>query len=204
MNKTITLSLILSSILSAGFINPLSAKYQYGIGAIIVGDNIDNSIYNNLVYKYGEDAKSNNVTLVDQILFGSGTELDKTLIIGTLEPIPAANNTCLGGFGGDPYVGNINCNDIFLGPSLNAGWKNLKKLNGDFNLWRNTGLENIDNLSNVTEINGWMSLPISTLKNINGLRSLRKTSGYIELYGSNFITNVDALSNLEEAYGFYS
>lgn len=28
MKKTITLSLILSSILSAGFINPLSAKYK--------------------------------------------------------------------------------------------------------------------------------------------------------------------------------
>jgi hypothetical protein len=102
MNKIIYLNILASSILSADtFINPLpnSVKsidnggvksaidaYQDGIGAELIdkpGVATDNSAMNTLVLKYGEAAKSNNVTIVDQVVYGTGTEADK-IIAGKL------------------------------------------------------------------------------------------------------------------------
>jgi hypothetical protein len=102
-NKLFLLSIITSTaIISANtFTNPLpnSVKsidnggikhaidaYKDGIGAELVnipGTEIDNSAMNTLALKYGEAAKTNNTTIVDQVVYGTGTAADK-IIAGKL------------------------------------------------------------------------------------------------------------------------
>ena len=82
----------------------------------------DNSAMNILVLKYGEAAKVNNVTIVDQVVYGNGTAADK-IIAGNLTINGAScndnniqtindiysNNICTG-----TNVENQSCNDLDL------------------------------------------------------------------------------------------
>lgn len=94
MKKSLILSVILSSLMY-GFVNPLpnSSKstenggtlsaidaYQDGVGAMVIekGRGIDNSAMNTLVFKYGSTAKSNTLSVGDQVLL-TGTAADKLL-----------------------------------------------------------------------------------------------------------------------------
>ena len=83
------INLMSSMIFADGFINPLPASfrsidnggtkqaidaYKDGIGAELMdkpGVATDNTAMNTLVYKYGEAAKSNNVTVVNQVINGN-------------------------------------------------------------------------------------------------------------------------------------
>lgn len=98
--KLIGLSLILSAFLSAdtfipsgvlssefkatdngGTLNAIDA-YKDGIGALVInnpGFSINNSAMNNLVFKYGETAKINNLTIFDQVS-NTGTFPDKEIM----------------------------------------------------------------------------------------------------------------------------
>lgn len=95
MKKSVLLSLVLSSFIY-GYVNPLSIAnkatenggtlsaidaYQDGVGAMVVenGRGIDNSAMNNLVFKYGTTAKSNTLSLPDQVLL-TGSAEDKLLV----------------------------------------------------------------------------------------------------------------------------
>lgn len=106
MNKIVPLSFLLSSILSAGYVNPLGTTFMSidhggtlpsidafkdGIGALVIGDSeLNTIIYNDLVFKYGDVAKANNVSMVEEVLNGSGTPEDK-LLVGTLNiTLPSA------------------------------------------------------------------------------------------------------------------
>lgn len=62
--------------------------YKDGVGAILVdkpGEITNNSAINNLVFKYGEEAKINNVTLANNILNASNVTIeDKTYFINNM------------------------------------------------------------------------------------------------------------------------
>ena len=89
MKNLFILSLITTGLLADSFTNPLPNSvraidnggslqaidaYKDGIGAELIdkpGVATDNSAMNTLVLKYGEDAKANNVTIVDQVVYGT-------------------------------------------------------------------------------------------------------------------------------------
>lgn len=64
---------------SGGTLSAIDA-YQDGVGAMVVetGRGIDNAAMNTLVFKYGNEAKNNTLTVGDQVLL-SGTAEDKLL-----------------------------------------------------------------------------------------------------------------------------
>lgn len=97
MKKSVLLSLVCCSFVF-GFINPLPITsksvenggslsaidaYQDGVGAMIIekGRGVDNSAMNTLVFKYGATAKSNTLSLPDQVIL-TGSAEDK-LLAGT-------------------------------------------------------------------------------------------------------------------------
>jgi hypothetical protein len=103
MNKILLGITALSVALFAEKINPLGSNfksldnggikhaidaYKDGIGAILVdkpGEITNNSAVNNLVFKYGEDAKLNNLTLANDILNASNVAVeDKTYFINNM------------------------------------------------------------------------------------------------------------------------
>ena len=132
MKKQLFLSLALYSCLFADtFINPLpnSVKsidnggtksaidvYKDGIGAELMdkpGVATDNSAMNTLVYKYGEEAKTNNVTIVDQVINGNSNPTAADVVLAGRLTIDGAacndgnidtngetwlNGVCQGGF----------------------------------------------------------------------------------------------------------
>jgi hypothetical protein len=89
MKKIIFLSIVVSGLLADSFTNPLPASvkatdnggvksaidaYKDGIGAEIMdrpGTATDNSAMNILALKYGEAAKTNNTTIIDQVVNGN-------------------------------------------------------------------------------------------------------------------------------------
>ena len=146
--KLILLSLISSSILSAdAFINPLpnSVKsidnggtksaidaYKDGIGAELIdkpGIATDNSAMNVLTIKYGEAAKVNNVTIVDQVVYGNSNPTSADLALaGKLTIDGAACNDGNAATSGEKWLsgvcqGGINTN----GTSCNDG--NIQTIN---------------------------------------------------------------------------
>jgi hypothetical protein len=141
MKKLLMISVIASGLLADSFINPLPNAvkaidnggtlsaidaYKDGIGAELMdkpGISTDNSAMNTLVYKYGETAKTNNVTIVDQVVYGTSpiaTQAEKALA-GKLTIDGAScndnninsigetwlNGTCQGG----TMVNGTTCND---------------------------------------------------------------------------------------------
>lgn len=96
MKKGLVLSLVCCSLIyGVGFVNPLPTSsralenggtlsaidaYQDGVGAMVSQDGrgIDNSAMNALVFKYGNEAKDNNINLCDQVVL-SGNNGDKIL-----------------------------------------------------------------------------------------------------------------------------
>ena len=127
MNKIIGLSLLLSSIISADtFINPLPASvkaidnggsknaidaYKDGIGAELIdkpGVATDNSAMNILTIKYGEDAKLNNTTVVDQVIYGNSNPTTADLALaGKLTIDGAACNDSNAGTTGETWLNGI-------------------------------------------------------------------------------------------------
>jgi hypothetical protein len=103
MKKVLLLNLISINLIfgSDTFINPLPTSvksidnggtlqaidaYKDGIGAELMdkpGVATDNSAFNTLSLKYGEAAKTNNTTIVDQVINGTGSAADK-IIAGKL------------------------------------------------------------------------------------------------------------------------
>ena len=90
------LAIAITSLTSATFVNPLGStfkssdnggtlsaidSYKDGVGAVIVDNlmTINNSAMNTLVYKYGDAAKANNTTVVNQVMYGTGTIADKVI-----------------------------------------------------------------------------------------------------------------------------
>jgi hypothetical protein len=143
MKKIITLSLMSSILLADTFTNPLSNSvksidnggvksaidaYKDGIGAELVerpGVAVDNSAMNTLALKYGEAAKINNTTIVDQVMNGNGTAEDK-IIAGKLTINGTSCNDGNAGTTGETWFNGVcqggvstimsSCKDI-----LNAG-----------------------------------------------------------------------------------
>jgi hypothetical protein len=100
MKKIFILSVIASGLIADTFTNPLPLSfravdnggtlqaidaYKDGVGAELIdkpGVATDNSAMNTLVLKYGEAAKANNVTIVDQVVYGTSpvaTQTEKSL-----------------------------------------------------------------------------------------------------------------------------
>lgn len=75
------------SIDNGGSLHSIDA-YKDGVGAIILdnlnaGIHIDNSAMNTLVYKYGERAKTNNVSVLNEVIYGTtATAADKLIASG--------------------------------------------------------------------------------------------------------------------------
>jgi hypothetical protein len=148
MKKIFKLSIFCSSVVLAGtvYINPLSITnraidnggssmsaidaYQDGIGAYVLSnlsiDSVNNTAMNTLTLKYGEVAKANNTTIVNQVLNGNSNPTSTDLILastllhadGTLcdDGDPSThgetwlNNTCQGGID-NVYRNGITCDD---------------------------------------------------------------------------------------------
>lgn len=70
--------------------------YQDGIGIYTIdaldGSRISNSEMNNLVYKYGQKAKDEGVTLKDYVN-ANGTSGEKALVVGKFKPMVIVNDT---------------------------------------------------------------------------------------------------------------
>jgi hypothetical protein len=140
MKKQFFLSLTLSSCLFADtFINPLpnSVKsidnggvksaidaYKDGIGAELMdkpGVATDNSAMNTLVYKYGEEAKTNNVTIVDQVINGNSNPTAADVVLAGRLTIDGAScndsnpnsygETWLSGMCQGGIINGTTCND---------------------------------------------------------------------------------------------
>lgn len=107
MKKSLILSMVLSSLMY-GFVNPLpvSSKaienggtlsaidaYQDGVGAMLIQDGrgVDNSAMNTLVFKYGSEAKENNLWIGEQVLL-TGTDEEK-ILEKKLTSAPFCNDT---------------------------------------------------------------------------------------------------------------
>jgi hypothetical protein len=154
VNKKIYLSLIINSILSADIINNSeilhnSVKsfdnggtksaidaYKDGIGAEIVdkpGVSTDNSAMNILTIKYGEEAKINNVTVVDQVIYGNSNPTSADLALaGRLTIDGAACNDGNAATTGETWLSGVcqggiqsvfkSCNEILIaGNSVGDG-----------------------------------------------------------------------------------
>jgi hypothetical protein len=127
MNKSIYISLLLASILSADiFTNPLPASvkatdnggvkqaidaYKDGIGAEIIdkpGVATDNSAMNILTIKYGEAAKNNNTTVLDQVIYGNSNPTAADLALaGRLTINGAACNDSNSGTTGETWLNGV-------------------------------------------------------------------------------------------------
>jgi hypothetical protein len=144
--QLILLSFVSSILLADTFTNPLPASvkatdnggvksaidaYKDGIGAELVekpGVAVDNSAMNILTIKYGEAAKINNVTVVDQVVYGNSNPTAADLALaGTLTVNGAACNDSNINTTGETWLNGLcqggvvtikeSCNDI-----LNAGF----------------------------------------------------------------------------------
>jgi hypothetical protein len=143
MKKYLSISLLTSTILIGdSFINPLpnSVKsidnggtksaidaYKDGIGAELIdkpGVATDNSAMNTLVLKYGEAAKANNVTIVDQVVYGTSpeaTQAEKSLA-GTLTLNGATCNDGNAATTGETWLNSVCQGGINIdGTSCNDG-----------------------------------------------------------------------------------
>lgn len=98
--------------------------YRDGIGVIVgtfeADEAIDNTPVNRLVYKYGEKAKANNTTVLDQVLYGEDSSEEDKKIMSTLtsdgmtcntdhekENMTYINNVCQGG----TWKDGVTCDD---------------------------------------------------------------------------------------------
>jgi hypothetical protein len=223
LKNLIIISLSSSMLLAETFINPLpnSVKsienggalqaidaYKDGIGVQIIneiGVATDNSPMNNLVFKFGEEAKANNVNLVEQVktISTTSTDYEKALAekISFVEVppaviIPPATNTCAGGFQGDG--GYVFCSYGSLNtPSMSNGWLNLTKTSGYLYLYGNPALTNVNGLANLTSVGDTVYLYNNpALTNIDGLKSLKSVGGYLYLHQNPALTDISGLANL--------
>jgi hypothetical protein len=124
--QLILLSFVSSILLADTFINPLPASfrsidnggtkqaidaYKDGIGAELIdkqGIATDNSAMNTLVLKYGEAAKANNVTIVDQVVYGNSNPTSADLALaGRLTIDGAACNDGNIGTSGETWLSGI-------------------------------------------------------------------------------------------------
>lgn len=94
-----------------------------------------------------------------------------------------ANNTCDGGYYGNPYVGNIRCYSKTYSGGIPNGFLGLKKVSGYFYFYANYNMNNVDNLINLTDITGNVYFMSNTgLTSFNGLRNLTHIGGTLHLY----------------------
>jgi hypothetical protein len=134
--QLILLSFVSSMLLADTFINPLpnSVKatdnggsksaidaYKDGIGAELMdkpGIATDNSAFNTLTLKYGEAAKANNVSVVDQVLHGNSNPTSTDLALATFLSSANPNGTACND-GNSQTVNDIYMNGICAGtPSV--------------------------------------------------------------------------------------
>jgi hypothetical protein len=205
--------------------------YSDGVGVQVAtfGDNkyVDNVSMNKLVYEFGEDAKVNNTSLGDQVLFGEANPTEEeiayandlksristngswcddhddttakdTIVNGICIGMEVSyNNSCSTGYGVD-YPGTISCIAYDSMVELDEGWLNLKSVTGNLYLEANA-LENVDNLRNLSYVSGVLGLRSNFgLTNVNGLTGLTGV-GTLYFSGLSSLTDISGLSNLRTA-----
>lgn len=217
--STIAFILNVSTLLSASqsFTNPLGSNfkstdnggtlpaidaYKDGVGVIVLdnlgtGTQVDNSAMNTLVYKYGEEAKIEGVSVVNKVLStptapAGDIVLANTMLANTPAPIIIpANNTCQGGFA-SVYGEQHNCSNLNLG-TLSTGWLSATGIY-DLRL-ENNNLTNIDNLSNLTMI-GYFYASNNKLTNLNGLRNITMVTESLYLDQNPQLQDLSGLNNI--------
>lgn len=230
LKKIMILSIISNYCLASLFINPLGMSfrsvdtggtlktidaYKDGIGVIIVGDN-QFAGYNDFILKYGDVAKTNNSAVLDYVINSGSNPVEKELaltlknvltpIVAPIIVLPSFNNTCSGGFGGDPYSNSIYCDKWSIAiplTSLNSGWLNLKSLPD----WNELGLSynnlsdltNLNNLTNVTYLDVQYNPLLTSLVGLNPTLKIGPnsgTGGYLYLNNTK-LSSIEQLRNMD-------
>lgn len=218
-----------------GGTKPAIDAYRDGAGAYVIGSQggvkMDNSPMNNLVFKFGEEAKANNVRLDDQVitidaltstttqkadavklnavkLALEGTTCDDNNALTMLDRYE--NGVCVGtvmscenGYAG-VVSGNISCYDGVINTSaLNANYTNLTLVGTNLWLHNNALLANIDALSNLTRVGASFGFSNNPLiKNLNGLSKLNRIGGNLGLQQNIIMEDINGLSSLTYVGGY--
>ena len=122
--------------------------YKDGIGAELMdkpGVATDNSAFNTLVFKYGEAAKANNVTLVDQVVYGTSpvaTQAEKVLV-GKLTIDGASCNDSNVNTIGETWLSGI-CQGGIMVNGVTCNDSNIQTINDIYtnNICAGTNVEN--------------------------------------------------------------
>lgn len=97
---------------------------------------------------------------------------------------------------------NIECQTGNVGTEVKEEWLNLVSVSGYLTL-SDASVSNVDNLKNLTVVNGDLMLPAMNNRkgfNIDGLHNLQRVGKVLSLHSNN-LTNVDGLSELTSVGG---